>query len=809
MRRWFAVLWLFGVLGGCDGAAPPPTVSDAAADAPGDQGGDVVAPLDGSGDANPPPPDTAAQEDSAPPVDGPPPADASCGGAAQPCCPAGGMTPRCEAGLRCQADTCQGCEGAQTLCGGECVDTASSATHCGACGRACAAGELCSEGACQSACAPPGTLCMGACVRTQSDASHCGGCGMRCMLANATAACTDGACAVAACAEGFGDCDGMAANGCETDLRTSAGHCGACGRACSGGGAGTASCAMGTCGLTCATGLADCDGDPSNGCEADTRVNTGHCGRCGNACPTVAGGAACAAGVCGASACAAGTADCDGMPATMCETNTRTSLAHCGGCGRACARANATAACTDGNCALTACNAGFGDCDMDPNNGCETNLRTSAGHCGACGAACPSFAGAAVECAAGACRIAVCPAGTGNCDRMVANGCEVNTNTSTMHCGACGAACSFPRAAASCSSGACVLGACAAPYANCNGLTADGCEVNTSTSVAHCGGCGRRCALAHTATQTCAAGACGIGACAAGFGNCNGMTADGCETSTATSTRHCGMCGRACAAGEVCSAGACVRTCAPGQTNCSGTCASLPTDPSNCGMCGRVCSIPNATASCAAGACTVGVCASGFGNCDGNAANGCETNVATSTANCGACGRLCTAANGTGACVGSLCSVASCTAGFGNCNADPADGCESNLRTNPSHCNACGAACSLSNATSNCVAGVCGILSCNSGYGNCNGTTSDGCETNTNGTTSHCGRCGNACPARDHALASCSSGACGIVCNRDYGNCDGDTTNGCETHLPSSERHCGRCGNRCTGTCQRGICIGI
>ncbi|MBI5517901.1 MAG: hypothetical protein HY909_29285 [Deltaproteobacteria bacterium] len=39
----------------------------------------------------------------------------------------------------------------------------------------------------------------------------------------------------ASCVTGRGDCDGMTANGCETDLTTDARHCGACGRACEGG----------------------------------------------------------------------------------------------------------------------------------------------------------------------------------------------------------------------------------------------------------------------------------------------------------------------------------------------------------------------------------------------------------------------------------------------------------------------------------------------------------------------------------------------------------------------------------------------
>jgi hypothetical protein len=60
-----------------------------------------------------------------------------------------------------------------------------------------------------------------------------------------------------------------------------------------------ATCVLGACGSICAAGFADCDGDSTNGCEVDTRSSDAHCGRCGNACATMgAMGARCAAGAC-------------------------------------------------------------------------------------------------------------------------------------------------------------------------------------------------------------------------------------------------------------------------------------------------------------------------------------------------------------------------------------------------------------------------------------------------------------------------------------------------------------------------------
>lgn len=65
----------------------------------------------------------------------------------------------------------------------------------------------------------------------------------------------------------------------------------------------------------------------------------------------------------------------------------------------------------------------------------------------------------------------------------------------------------------------------------------------------------------------------------------------------------------------------------------------LGTDLQNCGTCGNACALPNANAICVNGLCQIGSCATGFADCDGNAANGCETNVLTDLNNCGTCGQ--------------------------------------------------------------------------------------------------------------------------------------------------------------------------
>jgi len=103
------------------------------------------------------------------------------------------------------------------------------------------------------------------------------------------------------CAAGFGDCDGNAGNGCETDLRASTQHCGACSNACASGAGATATCSAGVCGLTCATGLNNCDGNAANGCESTSASDPNHCGTCGQSCQggTCQGGTCVACGVCG------------------------------------------------------------------------------------------------------------------------------------------------------------------------------------------------------------------------------------------------------------------------------------------------------------------------------------------------------------------------------------------------------------------------------------------------------------------------------------------------------------------------------
>src|SRR5207249_3812648 len=74
---------------------------------------------------------------------------------------------------------------------------------------------------------------------------------------------------------------------------------------------------------------------------------------------------------------------------------------------------------------------------------------------------------------------------------------------------------------------------------------------------------------------------------------------------------------------------------------CNGGCVDTAGDARNCGGCGMACSAAHSSASCAAGQCQPGACDPGWGDCNGNPADGCEANLHTDVDNCTACGVGC------------------------------------------------------------------------------------------------------------------------------------------------------------------------
>ncbi len=137
---------------------------------------------------------------------------------------------------------------------------------------------------------------------------------------------------------------------------------------------------------------------------------------------------------------------------------------------------------------------------------------------------------------------------------------------------------------------------------------------------------------------------------------------------------------------------------------------------------------------CQSGVCSVAACDSGYADCNVSAADGCETDTSTDTSNCGACGNTCTFPNAYASCTNGSCSFSVCMPGFGDCDCNPANGCEANLNTDSANCGGCnfscgGATCSVGSCARPSVAMIsagaydsCAVLSDGTlqcwGYGN-------------------------------------------------------------------------------------------
>ncbi|MBI3785887.1 MAG: DUF1566 domain-containing protein [Deltaproteobacteria bacterium] len=204
-------------------------------------------------------------------------------------------------------------------------------------------------------------------------------------------------------------------------------------------------------------------------------------------------------------------------------------------------------------------------------------------------------------------------------------------------------------------------------------------------------------------------------------------------------------------------------------------------------------------------------CSVGFADCNNNPADGCETATSTNVNNCGSCGNVCSAAHGTSSCIVGGCHVASCNAGFGDCNNNASDGCETATNSDPNNCGSCANVCSTANGTSSCIFGGCHVASCNAGFGDCNNDPADGCETSTTTNPFNCGGCGNNCTALANvSAAACAGGTCTVVgCNAGFLNCNNDSADGCETNPLNDVNNCGACGHVCSGatpTCTGGTC---
>ena len=770
-------------------------------------------------------------------------------------------------------------------------------THCGGCTNVCSSSHiatvLCTAGVCNGACSTGWADCnnnklLDGCEvnitgAAATDVLNCGGCNNVCSTQHITRACVGGSCGAGTCDVGFSDCNSdKLADGCE--IQTSGAdpnNCGACAAVCSANNVVATSCLVGVCNSRCIDGYADCNSNKlTDGCETNVSgpaaTDVLNCGGCGTVCSTNNITRACAAGSCSAGVCSANFADCNSNKQTDgCEINLTNSVANCGSCGTDCSGlphvTAASAACSASVCSFT-CATGWGDCDGNKLNGCETNLNTSATNCGTCNAACSSNH-ATPSCNAGSCNSA-CAANYGDCNgNLRTDGCELQITgagaSSAANCGGCGLACSSSHITSpACTNGLCSTG-CDTGYTDCNALDvnraahagADGCEASTGTDANNCGGCGTVCSISNMATRTCAGGVCN-GSCTSGYADCNSnKLTDGCEINLNGDVNNCSGCGLACSTSHMspaqCGSGSCESgTCATGYFNCNS--ATYPTtskrvdgcevngvtDSSNCGGCNNGCSTAHVATTvagsdgvthgqCSGSACS-SACSAGYGDCNSNKlTDGCETDLTNTTANCGSCGNNCGAlANTAGnSCAASACVIGACAGNWKNCNALTPDGCEIDTATNGSNCSGCGRVCSTVNMTGG---GTCALSACsgtcNLGFADCNADKAtgggNGCESTLN-TVTTCGSCAGVCTSGANKTAqACSynsgtpaSSYCTYTCGTGYFDCNAATAtsnnaDGCEVNGTIDANNCGGCGNVCsssgmaTRTCGSSLCNG-
>ncbi|WP_146646603.1 hypothetical protein [Labilithrix luteola] len=337
-------------------------------------------------------------------------------------------------------------------------------------------------------------------------------------------------------------------------------------------------------------------------------------------------------------------------------------------------------------CPTNTCAAPFTTCPSS-NFPCDIDLSKDPYNCGRCGVVCPGLGdlalGAQFVCIDGKCEMQ-CLSSTfdvrADCDGVRDNGCETTLRT-VDNCGTCGDRCASTDR---CNNGKC---GCTAPLVDCQDLVLT--CVDLATNDNHCGACNNRCANAPATPpphalygcvdSTCAELKCDINPPTVLWTDCNGdLTApgsDGCEIDLAQpDDENCGACGLACPGGSHCNFYYDSRTqgnvpacaCPPGTRECAPqVCIDIKSgDPTNCGACGRACpgmGSRHADAACVNGECKL-LCADGWGDCNDNAVDGCETNLLSDPQNCGGCGVSCNGVAGQ-ACVGGKCAVKPCPGG--------------------------------------------------------------------------------------------------------------------------------------------------
>ncbi|MCK5803167.1 MAG: hypothetical protein KAI66_10060 [Lentisphaeria bacterium] len=542
--------------------------------------------------------------------------------------------------------------------------------------------------------------------------------------------------------------------------------------------------------------------ESSDGCETDLRGNPSHCGACGNTCDPneVCNGLSCRCGSSGP--------DCDGTNSDYCCGTTCTNLlsdeSNCGGCGTICQEVNGTSTCVSGIC-TPSCNASWGDCDGNPNNGCETSLWED----DSCGSSCTSRPNCnnriqnatGAYCNEGSCDYLQCHNDHDNCDGTRANGCE----TYLWDTSSCGTTCNTRTNCnidirhaniATCNEGSCAFAGCHNGYANCDNDPTNGCEKDiweTDSCSTNCfGAVNCMVDVEHASNPSCPNGSCAFGSCHSGWEDCDFNISNGCERATWA------------------------------VDNCGSGCGTLP----NCNT-----TVVHASGiECASGTCEYTSCIGNNADCRGGESDGCETPLGTDI-NCSSCGDNCQADS---TCTNNVCTcdhlacASDCCAWGEVCHNNSC--CMPNCTGRECGSDSCGSSCGNCTLTGE-TCNVSGICVCDSSHENCDNNDANGCECDISGTNvchnnacctpncagKECGSdgCGGSCGTCTLTGETCnSSGLC--VCDFNHEDCDGVSANGCECDVSGtnicynnacctpncSGRECGTdgCGGSC-GSC--------
>jgi serine/threonine protein kinase len=138
-----------------------------------------------------------------------------------------------------------------------------------------------------------------------------------------------------------------------------------------------------------------------------------------------------------------------------------------------------------------------------------------------------------------------------------------------------------------------------------------------------------------------------------------------------------------------------VPVCGPGFKLCGTECVSIDRPDFGCGAesC-QSCRVFNATARCnLKHECDLAICYQSFDDCDGDSHNGCETDLRIDPDHCGTCSRKCPELPHAQRGCGDTCTIWRCDSGYGDCNGAAADGCEVNTQNDAANCGRCGTAC--------------------------------------------------------------------------------------------------------------------